>query len=134
MAEDRTDRAELADKLLEGVTSAEDPLRAMAEMIADFMMEAKVTAKVGAEVHERGPERTTYQNGFRDRRWDTRMGTLALKVPNLREGGYVPNFIEPELCTAAIAAAFRVPEASIKGGAIMDHETPLERRFVAVEK
>ncbi len=94
MAKDRIDRAELADKLLESATSAEDPLRAMAEMIADFVMEAEVTAKVGAEPHERSTERTTHRNGFRDRRWDTRLGTLSLKVPKLREGGYVPSFIE----------------------------------------
>jgi len=94
MAKDRIDRTELADKLLESATSAEDPLRAMAEMIADFVMEAEVTAKVGAEPHERSAERTTHRNGFRDRRWDTRLGTLSLKVPKLREGGYVPSFIE----------------------------------------
>jgi transposase-like protein len=94
MAKDRIDRAELADKLVESAASAEDPLRAMAEMIADFVMEAEVTAKVGAEPHERNPERTTHRNGFRDRRWDTRLGTLSLKVPKLREGGYVPSFIE----------------------------------------
>lgn len=94
MAKDRIDRAELADKLLESATSAEDPLRAMAEMIADFLMEAEVTAKVGAEPHERSVERTTHRNGYRDRRWDTRLGTLALKVPKLRQGGYVPSFIE----------------------------------------
>lgn len=94
MAKDRIGRAELADKLVESATSAEDPLRAMAEMIADFVMEAEVTAKVGAEPHERSAERTTHRNGFRDRRWDTRLGTLSLKVPKLREGGYVPSFIE----------------------------------------
>ena len=94
MAKDRIDRAELADKLVESATSSEDPLRAMAEMIADFVMEAEVTAKVGAEPHERSAERTTHRNGFRDRRWDTRLGTLSLKVPKLREGGYVPSFIE----------------------------------------
>jgi len=94
MAKDRIDRAELADKLVESATSAEDPLRAMAEMIAGFVMEAEVTAKVGAEPHERSAERTTHRNGFRDRRWDTRLGTLSLKVPKLREGGYVPSFIE----------------------------------------
>jgi transposase-like protein len=94
MAKDRIDRAELADKLVESAASAEDPLRAMAEMIADFVMEDEVTAKVGAEPHERNPERTTHRNGFRDRRWDTRLGTLSLKVPKLREGGYVPSFIE----------------------------------------
>ena len=94
MAKGWIDQAELADKLLEDVTSAEDPLRAMAERIADLMMEAEVTAKIGADAHERSAERTTYRNGFRDRRWDTRLGTLALKVPKLREGGYVPSFIE----------------------------------------
>lgn len=94
MAKDRIDRAELADKLVESATSAEDPLRAMAEMIADFVMEAEVTAKVGAGPHERTPERTTHRNGFRERRWDTRLGTLELKVPKLREGGYVPSFVE----------------------------------------
>ena len=92
MAKDRTGRAELADKLLESATSAEDPLRAMAEMIADFLMEAEVTAKAEAEPHERSAERTTHRNGHRDRRWDTRAGTLALKVPKLGEGGYVPSF------------------------------------------
>ena len=49
MAKDRIDRNELADKLMETASGAEDPLRAMAEMITDFMMEAEVTAKVGAE-------------------------------------------------------------------------------------
>ena len=48
MAKDRIDRTELADKLVESAQSAEDPLRRMAEMIADFVMEAEVTAKVGA--------------------------------------------------------------------------------------
>ena len=94
MAKDRIDRDELANKLVEMASSAEDPLRGMAEMIADFVMEAEVTAKVGAEPHERSAERTTHRNGFRDRRWDTRLGTLSLKVPKLREGGYVPSFIE----------------------------------------
>ena len=94
MAKDRIDRTELADKLIESATSAEDPVRAMAEMIADFVMEAEVTAKVGAEPHERTPERTTHRNGHRERRWDTRLGTLALQVPKLRQGGYVPSFIE----------------------------------------
>jgi hypothetical protein len=51
MAKDRIDRAELAGKLLESATSAEDPLRAMAETIAGFVMEAEVAAKVGAKLH-----------------------------------------------------------------------------------
>lgn len=58
----------------------------MAEMIADFVMEAEVTQKIGAEPHERSDERTGYRNGHRERHWDTRLGTLSLTVPKLREG------------------------------------------------
>jgi putative transposase len=94
MAKDRIDRNELADKLVEKATAAEDPLRAMAEMIADFVMEAEVSAKIGAEPYERSEQRTGYRNGHRERRWDTRLGTLHLQVPKLRDGGYVPSFIE----------------------------------------
>jgi len=94
MAKDRIDRNELADKLVATASAAEDPVRAMAEMVLDFLMEAEVTQKVGAEPHERSEERSGYRNGHRDRRWDTRLGTLSLKVPKVREGGYVPSFIE----------------------------------------
>jgi transposase-like protein len=66
----------------------------MAEMVLDFLMEAEVTQKIGAEPHERTEERTGYRNGHRERRWDSRLGTLSLKVPKVREGGYVPSFIE----------------------------------------
>ncbi len=76
MARDRIDRDELASKLMEA-SSAEDRLRAMAELITDFLMEAEVTAKVGAEPHERSAERTTHRNGHRDRPRDTRLGTLT---------------------------------------------------------
>ena len=71
MAKDRIERDELASKLIETASSAEDPLRAMAELITGFLMEAEVTAKVGAEPHERNEQRTTHRNGYRDRRWDT---------------------------------------------------------------
>lgn len=63
MAKDRIDRNELADKLVETAAGAEDPLRAMAEMVVDFLMEAEVTDKIGAAPHERSEERTGYRNG-----------------------------------------------------------------------
>jgi putative transposase len=94
MAKDRIDRSELASKLIETAASADDPLRAMAQMVADFLMEAEVSRKVGAEPHERSEERVTHRNGYRERRWDTRLGTIELQVPKIREGGYVPSFIE----------------------------------------
>jgi len=94
MAKDRISREELADKLVNLAGSAEDPIRAMAEMITDFVMEAEVSAEIGAEPYERAAERTTQRNGYRQRRWDTRLGTLNLQVPKVREGGYIPSFIE----------------------------------------
>jgi len=94
MAKDRISREELADKLVNLAGSAEDPIRAMAEMITDFVMEAEVSAEIGAEPYERAAERTTQRNGYRERRWDTRLGTLNLQVPKVREGGYIPSFIE----------------------------------------
>jgi putative transposase len=94
MAKDRIERNELCDKLMEVASAGENPLRAMAEMMTDFVMEAEVAAKVGAEPYERSLERATQRNGYRDRRWDTRLGTLELKIPKVREGGYVPSFIE----------------------------------------
>ena len=130
MAKDRIDRNELADKLVETANSAEDPLRAMAEMIADFVMEAEVTAKVGAEPHERSPERTTHRNGFRDRRWDTRLGTLNLKVPKLREGGYVPSFIEHRRRSEQALISV-IQEAVVQGVSTRKIETVLEDLGIA---
>lgn len=94
MAKDRIERDELASKLFEETAGAEDPLRRIAEMVTGFLMEAEVAQKVGAEPHERSDGRTTHRNGYRPRRWDTRLGTLELQVPKIREGGYVPSFIE----------------------------------------
>jgi putative transposase len=94
MAKDRINRDELADKLVERAAEAEDPLRTMAELITGFLMEAEVASQVGAEAHERTEQRTTHRNGYRERRWDTRLGTMQLQVPKVREGGYVPSFIE----------------------------------------
>jgi putative transposase len=79
---------------VELASGAEDPIRAMVQMVTDFVREAEVTAKVGAAPYERAAERTTHRNGHRERRWDTRLGTMMLKIPKLREGGYVPSFIE----------------------------------------
>jgi len=130
MAKDRIDRAELADKLMEEATSAEDPLRAMAEMVADYLMEAEVTAKVGAAPHERSSERTTYRNGHRDRRWDTRLGTLSLKVPKVREGGYVPSFIEHRKRSEQALISV-IQEAVVQGVSTRKIEAVLEEFGIA---
>jgi len=94
MAKDRIDRTELADKILGITQEAEDPIREIAEMILNFVSEAEAAAVAGAEPYERSEERVGYRNGHRDRRFDTRLGTLQLQIPKLRRGGFVPSFIE----------------------------------------
>ena len=130
MAKDRIDRDELASKLMETAASAEDPLRAMAELMTDFLMEAEVAAKIGAEAGERAPERTTYRNGFRDRRWDTRLGTLQLQVPKVREGGYIPSFIEHRKRSEQAIISV-IQEAVVKGVSTRKIEAVLEKLGIA---
>lgn len=130
MAKDRIARDELADKLVETATSAEDPLRAMAEMVADFVMEAEVTSKVGAAPYERSDDRSTHRNGSRDRRWDTRLGTLSLKVPKLREGGYVPSFIEHRKRSEQALVSV-IQEAVVRGVSTRKIEAVLEELGIA---
>lgn len=130
MARNRIERDELVGKLMETIGSAEDPLRAMAEGMMDYLMEAEVTAKIGAEAFERTADRTTYRNGFRDRRWDTRLGTLQLQVPKLREGGYVPSFVENrQRSEQAIISV--IQEAVVKGVSTRKIEAVLEQLGIA---
>ena len=58
-------------------------------------MDAEVSAQIGAQHGERSPERVTYRNGYRNRTWDTRVGTMELHIPKLREGSYFPGLLEP---------------------------------------
>jgi transposase-like protein len=130
MAKDRIDRDELASKLVATARSAEDPLRTMAEMIADFVMEAEVTEKVGAEPHERSADRITHRNGHRQRRWDTRLGTLTLQVPKVREGGYIPSFIENRKRSEQALISV-IQEAVVNGVSTRKVEVVLEELGIA---
>src|SRR5438128_12377648 len=62
---------------------------------AQELMDAEVTDLVDAEPHQRTAGRTTYRNGYRDRECDTRVGTLELQLPTLRQGTYFPSLLEP---------------------------------------
>jgi putative transposase len=130
MAKDRINRDELADKLVERAAEAEDPLRTMAELITGFLMEAEVTNQVGAEAHERTEQRTTHRNGYRDRRWDTRLGTMQLQVPKVREGGYVPSFIEHRKRSEQALISV-IQEAVVKGVSTRKIEAVLEELGIA---
>src|SRR5512132_4207068 len=97
MTEERMALAELVQKAGEG-----DFLRAVVEGL------------VGAARHERSPDRLNYRNGYRDRSLDTRLGSLQLRVPKLRQGSYFPPFLEPRKMTEKALVAV-IQEAWIGG-------------------
>src|SRR3989449_6015679 len=70
-------------------------LRDGVRLLAQELMDAEVTQLVGAGLHERAETRLTYRNGYREREWDTRVGTLELDIPKLRAGTYFPSLLEP---------------------------------------
>ena len=78
-----------------GMDGDVDLLREALRVLVDGIMDAEVSAQIGAEHGERSPERVTYRNGYRNRPWDTRVGTMALHIPKLREGSYFPSLLEP---------------------------------------
>lgn len=84
MTEDRLPLAELLAKAGDG-----DFLRSVAEAVVQLLMETDVEGLIGAGRHERSGERTTYRNGYRDRTLDTRLGSLQLCIPKLRQGSYL---------------------------------------------
>jgi putative transposase len=72
-----------------------DFLREGARVFSEALMELEVTRHVGAARHERTAERTGQRNGYREREWDTRVGTLELRVPRVRDGSYFPSLLDP---------------------------------------
>ena len=78
-----------------GLDGDVDFLREALRVLGDGIMYAEVSAQIGAERGDRNPERVTYRNGYRSRTWDTRVGTMELHIPKLREGSYFPSRLEP---------------------------------------
>jgi transposase-like protein len=91
-----------------------DFLRDGVRVLSEALMELEVTQYVGAERHERTPERTGQRNGYREREWDTRVGTIELRVPRVRDGGYFPSLLDPRR-RAERALVGVVQEAYVQG-------------------
>ena len=70
-----------------------DLLREMVQAFADALMGAEAEALCNAGYRERSPERMNSRNGYRNRDWDTRVGTMELAVPRLRAGSYFPDWL-----------------------------------------
>ena len=99
--------------LLEKSSDA-DLLREMIGFTAERLMAVEVEGLTGAAHGERSPDRLTHRNGYRERSWETRAGTVGLKIPKLRKGSYFPGFLEPRrMAEKALTAV--VQEAYIQG-------------------
>jgi putative transposase len=83
-----------APAVLEYLQQAEpDLLRSMLAAFVQALMGADADAQCGAEYGARSPDRTNQRNGYRQREWDTRAGTIELAIPKLREGSYFPDWL-----------------------------------------
>lgn len=106
--------ARIALQELLGKSADADFLREMIGFAAQRLMELDVEGLCGAAPGERTSERSNHRNGYRDRTWETRAGTVPLRIPKLRKGSYFPAFLEPRR-TAEKALAAVIQEAYVQG-------------------
>ena len=91
-----------------------DLLREMIGFAAERLMEMDVGAATGAAYAEKNPLRAAQRNGCRGRDWETRAGTVELRIPKLRKGSYFPSFLEPRrIAEKALTAV--IQEADVPG-------------------
>ncbi len=109
MTDDRIALCQLVEK-----SSAADLLREMIGFAAERLMELEVQALTGAGYGERAPDRLAQRNGYRDRVWETRAGTVELDIPKLRKGSYFPSFLEPRRVAEKALTAV-IQEAYVQG-------------------
>jgi putative transposase len=104
---------------LVGKTPDADLLREMVDpcglrCAAERLMELEVGVATGAGYGEKDPTRLAQQNGYRDRDWETRAGTVGLRIPKLRKGSCFPGFLEPRRMAEKTLTAV-IQEACVQG-------------------
>src|SRR6202171_4098273 len=107
-------RLALVDVLRKAGVEQADFLREGVRVLAQELMELEVSEQLGADRHERTPDRNGYRNGYRERPWDTRVGTIELQVPRVRDGSFFPSLLERRR-RAERALVSVVQEAYIQG-------------------
>jgi putative transposase len=96
-------------------SASPDLLRAIVQDFAEALMAAEADALCGAPYGERSPERVNRRNGYRERDWDTRVGTIELAVPKLREGSYFPEWLLQSRRRAEQALVSVIADAYLAG-------------------
>src|SRR5919106_1574049 len=109
MTDDEIALCQLVEK-----SSDADLLPEMIGFAAERLMELEVQALTGAAYGERSPDRLAQRNGYRDRVWETRAGTVELDIPKLRKGSYFPGFLEPRRVAEKALTAV-IQEAYVQG-------------------
>jgi len=110
------DNMDLLGWLRKQLAEAEpDLLREMVKSFAEALMGAEADALCGAPFRERSGERVNRRNGYRERRFDTRAGTIALQVPKLRAGSYYPDWLLERRRRAERALVAVVAECYVRG-------------------
>ena len=113
MVETRMDPLAWLRKQVE--TADVDLLREMVRSFAETLMSADADALCGAPYGERSEERVNRRNGYRERDFDTRAGTIELRVPKLRQGTYYPEWLFERRRRAERALVAVICECYVRG-------------------